>query len=474
MIDRHPASLRDPAGYLVQCGNRLLRVIRPDYKKEYYEILTSSWLNNKCKDHTVASFRILDTTEASGLIGHVANNCLCLEHDIIGFPSYPSEWPLEMLCAAAELTLSLCHDILPLGIGLKDATPYNVLFNGPRPVFIDILSFEKRIIADPTWLAQGQFIRSFLLPAAIEAHYATPSYTLFLSNREGIEPEEVYRQLSLFARFKAPFFSNVTMPVLLASQAEKHANKVYAASALSNPDKASFIIGLLFNRLANSMRTVSTRKHSRSIWRSYNKTCSYTSNDFSHKTVFIEEFMKLSQPSKVLDVGCNTGHFSFLAARYASEVVATDLDVEVVGELWQRAYKENVNILPLVINLARPTPAQGWRNRETKSFLDRAEGYFDVVLMLAVIHHILVTDQIPFDEIIFQAYKLTKQWLVIEYVGPNDPQFKRLLRGREALYGWFTIEAFEKLLSKHFEIVRKEEIASTGRWLYIFGKKYAN
>jgi hypothetical protein len=27
------------------------------------------------------------------------------------------------------------------GFGLKDATPYNVLFRGAQPVFVDLLSF---------------------------------------------------------------------------------------------------------------------------------------------------------------------------------------------------------------------------------------------------------------------------------------------------------------------------------------------
>jgi hypothetical protein len=59
-----------------------------------------------------------------------------------------------------------------------------------------------------------------------------------------------------------------------------------------------------------------------------------------------------------------------------------------------------------VVNLARSTPAAGWANCETPSFLDRARGHFDAVLMLALIHHLLVTERIPLDSILELAADL--------------------------------------------------------------------
>ena len=52
------------------------------------------------------------------------------EHERIPFPSFPYEWPPEMLEAAGSLTLDLAEAALEEGFGLKDATPYNVLFRG--------------------------------------------------------------------------------------------------------------------------------------------------------------------------------------------------------------------------------------------------------------------------------------------------------------------------------------------------------
>jgi hypothetical protein len=85
-----------------------------------------------------------------------------LEHSKVDFPSFPYEWPPEMLHAAGVLTLELAQAALDDGMGLKDASPYNV-FQGPNPVFVDVLSFERRDPRDFTWLAYGQLITD--LPA---------------------------------------------------------------------------------------------------------------------------------------------------------------------------------------------------------------------------------------------------------------------------------------------------------------------
>ncbi len=470
---RHPASLRDPAGYLVKIDDRLIRIVRPEYVGEYRALLSAVWLQEQCRSGAVSPFRMLGEEEAAELVGVEAADCLCVEHDAISFPSYPSEWPLEMLCASAELTLQLGLKA-PRGVGLKDATPFNTLFQGARPVFVDLLSFEARDLHDPVWLAHGQFVRCFLLPALLDARYGMPCHATFLARRDGIEPEDVYRLLSPLARLTPPFFGSVTMPVLLSGPAEGQSGKVYAPRRVSNPERAAFILQSVLSGLVRAIRRESKRRHRRNTWTAYNATCTYSIADTMQKTAFVEQFLKASRPSKVLDVGCNVGNLSFLAAEHGAEVVAIDLDPEVVGSLWERARREKANILPLVVNLARPTPALGWRNLEKRSFLERAEGYFDAVLMMAVVHHLVVTDQIPLEELMEQASKLTTRWLVIEYVAPEDPQFKRLARGRDALFGWLDQGVFETALGKRFEIVRREKIAATGRWLYLTEKRDAH
>ena len=127
--------------------------------------------------------------------------------------------------------------------------------------------------------------------------------------------------------------------------------------------------------------------------------------------------------------------------------------------------------MPLVVNLARPTASTGWRNRECPSFLERARGNFDVVFMLAVIHHMLVTERVPLDDILKLAAELTNDLLVVEFVTPEDAMFKRLVRGREELHQGLTHEVFEAACRCHFDIVRSQHLEGATRWLYALRKR---
>ena len=144
-----------------------------------------------------------------------------------------------------------------------------------------------------------------------------------------------------------------------------------------------------------------------------------------------------------------------------------------MGVTWRRARDERLDILPLVVDLSRPSPGVGWRNRESPGFLARARGAFDAVLMLAVLHHLLVTERVPLDEVVDLAVDLTTNVLVIEFVGPGDPMFRRLARGRDSLYSDLTTERFEAAFRPRFDIVRSQRLEDASRWLYVLRRKPA-
>lgn len=124
-----------------------------------------------------------------------------------------------------------------------------------------------------------------------------------------------------------------------------------------------------------------------------------------------------------------------------------------------------------MVNLARPSPALGWRNAECASFLDRATGNFDCVLMLALIHHLLVSERIPLSEILRLAYELTRQLLVIEFIEPQDKMFCRLTRGRNSLHADLSPEIFECKCREFFEIVHVLPLPGAKRRMYCLKRK---
>jgi 2-polyprenyl-3-methyl-5-hydroxy-6-metoxy-1,4-benzoquinol methylase len=392
------------------------------------------------------------------------------EHERIPFASYPQEWPPEMLWAAGRLTLDLGRAALADNYGLKDATPGNILFRGTQPVFVDALSFERRQPGDAVWKPCAQFIRTFLLPLLASRRWGIPLADIFLARRDGLEPEDVHRMCGPLERLSPSILSLVSIPVWLSRRAHPDDDAIYQTRLLENAEKARFIVESVFNRMDRALASLQPEGR-KSAWSGYMSEHSYGADAFAAKETFVRESLGRFKPARVLDVGANTGHFSALAAENGAAVVAIDLDPVCVGEIWRNARGRNLNVLPLVMNLARPTPATGWRNRECPSFLDRAEGAFDGLLMLAVLHHLLVTERIPLDEIMELAAGLTTSMAVIEFVAPEDPMFRRITRGRDHLHSGLNETVFTEACSRHFEIVKTLPVPGAKRTLYCLKKK---
>jgi SAM-dependent methyltransferase len=475
-------SLRDPSGQVCIVNERVLRVVNSAGIPDLQAFLTSSASTEFVNSASLVTTRFLDAGNLAEVLENndlrriyeQASGATIVEHERVPFTSYPYEWPAEMLHAAAELTLDLADKILDEHIGLKDATPYNVLFKGARPVFVDLLSFEQRNPGDPTWLPLAQFVRTFLLPLLVNKHFGISLSQLLTTHRDGIEPEEVLQLLSPLQKLRSPFLTLVTIPAWLAARDGAEDSKIYEKQTLPDIAKAGFILRAVLKNMRRKLAQAAPRAKKTSAWSNYMEKNNYTHDYFPLKQTFVSEALNEHQPRHVLDVGCNTGHFSAIAACSGANVVAIDYDPVVVGEVWRQAQAEDLDILPLVVNIARPTPSNGWRNLENSSFLDRARGAFDAVMMLGVIHHLLVSERIPLTEIMELAAELTTDLLVIEFVAPDDPMFRRIARGRDHLFTDLTKESFEQTCNERFDTLRCVRLDETSRWIYLMKKKGAS
>ena len=474
------ASFRDPAGSLFRYGSRVLRVVNSIGVADLEAFLKSKVGQQQMLAGSVVPTTVLNAVECAALLADPSvrelfdsrGGKMIVEHDRVDFPSFPYEWTAEMLHAAGMLTLDLAQSLLAEGLGLKDGTPYNILFRGPEPVFIDVLSFERREPGDSTWLPYAQFVRTFLLPLLANQSYGLGLDQILTTRRDGLEPEEVYRWSKLSQRLRPPFFSLVSMPTWLGRKHKQDDHSIYQKKLLSDPEKARYILDSVLNGLRNALNRLKPAQGKNSVWSDYMTTNNnYTADHFDAKQRFVGEALNEFPSRSVLDVGCNTGTFSALAARSGAKVVSVDYDPVVLGDVWRNARKQKLDILPLAVNITRPSPGTGWRNEECSSFLSRAHGKFNAVLMLAVIHHMLVTERVPLADILALAAELTTNILVIEYVAPDDSMFQRLTRGREELHKDLTVELFESLCLRHFDIVRVQHVESTTRRLYLLKKR---
>lgn len=469
-------SFRDPAGSLFDVNDRLIRVVRKRAAPHLETALRSSTYSKFLREKKICSVSILDEVESENLLSFIGEKnplppveiSTVIEHERIAFPSFPYEWAPEMLYEAGKLTLDLMRRLIPEGLGLKDATPNNILFWGPNPIFIDVLSIEKRDPADPTWVPFAQFTQTFLTPLLTNKYFELPLDMIFLTHRDGLLPEEVYRMCNLFQRVRPPFLSLISIPKWFSNKNRRlEYLEDHRKMFLRNPEKARFVLMSIVEYLAKNLEKVKPCEKKESRWTEYiSDELPYSALQFECKEKFLRSlFNKMSLP-RVLDIGCNIGHFSQIAAQNKSSVVAIDSDPAAVGRTWKVAHSNNLNILPLVINFSRPSPSVGWNNDEARSFLERAKNQFDLVMMLAVIHHLVDGERIPLDEVLQILKKINSKYIVFEYIGPQDESRKRVAKGRVS-EDLNSIDSFEKAIKKYFYIERFEPIPNSHRSLYL-------
>lgn len=428
-LDECVSTFRDPAGQLSLTPSHAIRRVHPESAAQTREFLDSELRAVLERSGDLVLTEIITpatnpTTDAGEL---------WLRHPRIDPISYPWEWTTGQWRSAADLTLRLAGQAIDAGWSLKDATPLNVVFHGAQPVLVDVLSFEPRDPNSAVWLAYGQFVRTFLLPLLAAKYLKWPLEATFFW-RDGYEPAMLYRALKPWQRLHPDLLDVVTLASLLEKPA-RSGQRPRKAAGVSDPALATHILHKRLARLAKQIRNAAQTDQS-SQWSGYEKAAThYRRGDVESKQQFVQRMLEHCRPARVLDIGANTGTYSLLAADAGAEVVALDSDCGALEILWRTANRDRKPISALVANIARPTAAAGWRNREQLSLLERLGGGFDMVLMLAVIHHLILREQAPLGHIGELCSTLTRRWLILEWVPPSDPMFQEWMRGRDELYG---------------------------------------
>ena len=383
-----------------------------------------------------------------------------LRHERIPFISYPYEWSFGMLKAAALLQLDLVLAGLDEGLILKDCSAYNVQWRGAQPVFIDTASFEPLPEGEP-WPGYRQFCQLFLYPLMLQAYKDVAFQPWLRGGLEGIAPEACDAMMS--AR------DHLRPGVLLHVHLQARAQAALADSARDvrgDLRRAGFNAALIkanAQRLRRLVAGLSWRR-ARSTWSEYAGTHSYDDADAAAKAEFVRTATAARPRQLVWDLGANVGVFSRLAADQHAYVVAVDGDHLAVDRLYAALARENDRrILPLVMDLADPSPGLGWRRAERKALEDR--GRPDIVLALALVHHMVITANIPLDDWVAWVSDLAPE-VVVEFVGKDDPMTGRLLRNKDDQYDEYTRESFERLLGARMTILATLPLQGGRRVMY--------
>jgi len=203
----------------------------------------------------------------------------------------------------------------------------------------------------------------------------------------------------------------------------------------------------------------------KTVWADYAQGHSYDAEEFEAKRDFVAHAVAARRWRLAWDIGSNTGTFSRIAAEHAQSVVAMDGDWMAVEQLYQaqQGRPDARKILPLVVNVADPSPGQGWKGLERKSLPDR--GRPDLTVCLALIHHIVIGANIPMREFVEWLASLGTS-LVIEFVGRDDEMVQTLLANKDDQYSDYTPENFQALLGAQFDVRDKRALKGGKRSIY--------
>ncbi len=450
-----PASFRDPSGFLFVRDGVLLRQVNDVYREDY--------------DHLMNSGLYAELVQRKLMIAHEditssQNAYKILKPQIIPFISYPYEWCFSQLKDAAQLTLQIQECALRFGMILKDASAYNVQFVDGRPIFIDTLSFERYENGNP-WNAYRQFCEHFFAPLALMSATDIRLNQLLRIFIDGVPLDLASKLLPLRSKLRPSIFMHI---VLHARSQARFAD----ASAKQQETSSRFMDVDTMKRLARGLASATKRFTWRprgTEWAEYYDETNYSDFAFSEKEKLIDRFLDYVKPKTVWDVGGNTGIFSRIAARRGIPTVSFDYDYAAIEKNYRTVRQKNeTKILPLVIDLMNPSGGLGWRNRERSSLIER--GPADLALALALIHHLAISNNVPFSSIADFFADICKT-LVIEFVSKSDSNTQRLLKNRKDIFPEYTNGHFEEAFGERFIIKESVSISGSERVLYYMEKR---
>lgn len=445
---------RDPAGVTYVKGGRVLRVINSEFKEFFISFLKNS-------NHGLLLKRGLIETSIASQSG----KSLTLEHPLIYPVNYAYEWPLPMLKDAALLALDLNLALLDSEMILKDATPWNIIYKHTRPIWVDFTSLMPQE-KDLLWVAYDQFCRTFLFPLLIGYFFTgRMSRALLLESQNGISPNEISKALPGSARFKFGWLnSRIYLPKLAIdlarkSGSEKDLAKKIQVSAYTNSARRSF-----FESLRKDVNSIPVGSAS-SDWSKYYADINsfFDPTSFNAKQQKITELIKKLHPKTVVDIGCNQGGYSVLAAQQGASVVAFDNDEDSVSLLYKLAKEKNLPILSLTGDVLYPAPQSGWRAQEFPSAPVRFRS--EMAMALALVHHLAITQIQTFDRIVLTLSEYADKWLLTEFVPLDDPRSQELLLTNRRDMSWYTLDGLLSALKKEFKIVQTFPSYPQGRVL---------
>ncbi|MCP4021989.1 MAG: class I SAM-dependent methyltransferase [Desulfobacteraceae bacterium] len=353
-------------------------------------------------------------------------------------------------------------EALKNGALLKDASIYNIQFIDGRPVFIDHLSFDMED-NHTAWPAYGQFCRHFLAPLALMAMVDIRLGQLYRVHLDGVPLDLAASLLPLKTKISPGLMIHLHAHAKMINKHADKTEKVSEKKKLNNKQLIAIAISLRNTVEKLCLKNIKTE------WGDYYADTNYDDQAMLSKKESIQLMLDQIKPKNVWDLGGNTGVMSRLASEAGANVVSFDIDPVAIEKnyLQIKAAKEK-RLLPCLMDFTNPSPGIGFASEERDSLTNR--GPVDLALALALIHHLTISNNLPFSYVAEYFSRLCN-WLILEFVPKEDSQVQRLLTNREDIFPDYTPDGLEKIFTRYFTIKEVHPIQNSLRSLYLMKRK---
>lgn len=443
-------SFKDQAARVVKKEGQYVRYIFPAYQPEYDHLMASGLYSNLVEQQLLIPHEELETSEKDLL--------KIIHPEQIDFISLPFEWCYAQWRKALLAYLDINLQAIEHGMILKDASPYNFYFKGGKAILFDTSSFA--FFKEPDyWNSYRQFCEEMLGPFALLHYKGVRWGRLTLASHQGLPLDFISHNLP------AKSWLNLTCLLHL----HLHAKAYHKPSKEKNTSKGFTKEKLIevFKMIKSTIESWEDYYHYPAYWESYYDIDIETPEYLADKEKTINYILEDLKPERVLDLGANTGKFSEIACEFADKVIALEFDKDCVDFIENKITEtQNEKLSTLLGDLSQTSPDFGLLGKEHPSIFTRAKS--DLVMALALVHHLALSKMIPFELIADMLYEFSTQYVLVEFIENSDRKVIQLQKNNPRHYP--TQEEFEKLIQQKFRIVKQKTLATSVRTLYLLEK----
>jgi hypothetical protein len=439
-IAYHPLSFGDPNGRLFWRDGQLFRGIKGKNVSFYRNLINFEPIRSLMNRGV-----LVPTSEVDF---RVADYSLILKHKTYPRITYAYEWAFDALKDAALLTLSIQQELSENGLMLKDAHPWNIVFDGSRPVFVDFCSIVP-VNDDVSWPAYEEFCRFFLNPLRLmAAGHGRAARWLLRDEDDGVYNHELSAIFGGVGSSPRNFKAWVEpvrhmAQIYLSTETRRSLKRLIKRTVTQSPS----------NVLRSARRQIEQLKLpvATSEWSNYYDNFFpplSPSPDWTQKHHVVNDVLQRIKPCSILDIACNKGWYSELATSLGCEAVAFDRDEICINTLYGDAKRAGLDIHPLVMNVLNPSGGDGLNREWFPPATERLK--CEMVFAFALAHHLAFKRRLSFEKIVSAFDSFSSKYLLVEFV-PKEDHYVSAWWTEE--FEWYTLDNFESALRSKFREV---------------------